>query len=72
MGHAAPSPFLALVVGVPVLYFVFAIPFLGKIAFIATLFTGFGAIVIGIWAARQARRAGPAGAEPPLAPMPAV
>jgi cytoskeletal protein CcmA (bactofilin family) len=72
IGRAAPSPFLALVIGVPVLYIVFAIPILGKIAIFATLFTGFGAIVIGIWAARQARRAGPAGAEPPLAPMPAV
>jgi cytoskeletal protein CcmA (bactofilin family) len=72
IGHAMPSPFLALVIGVPVLYIVFAIPILGKIALFATLFTGFGAIVIGIWAARQARRAGPAGSEPPLAPMPAV
>jgi cytoskeletal protein CcmA (bactofilin family) len=71
-GHAVSSPFLALVVGVPVLYIVFAIPVIGKIALFATLFTGFGAIVIGIWAARQARRAGPAGPEPPLAPMPAV
>ena len=67
-----PSPFLALAIGVPVLYVVFAIPILGKIALFATLFTGFGAIVIGIWAARQARRARPAGTEPPLAPMPAV
>lgn len=72
IGHAVPSPFLALAIGVPVLYVVFAIPILGKIALFATLFTGFGAIVIGIWAARQARRAGPAGTEPPLAPMPAV
>lgn len=72
IGHAVPSPFLALVIGVPALYVVFAIPILGKIALFATLFTGFGAIVIGIWAARQARRAGPAGAEPPLAPLPAV
>ena len=72
IGQAVPSPFLALAVGVPVLYIVFAIPILGKIALFATLFTGFGAIVIGIWAARQARRAGPAGTEPPLAPMPAV
>jgi cytoskeletal protein CcmA (bactofilin family) len=72
IGQAVPSPFLALVVGVPALYVVFAIPILGKIALFATLFTGFGAIVIGIWAARQARRAGPTGAEPPLAPLPAV
>ncbi|HYV85490.1 MAG TPA: polymer-forming cytoskeletal protein, partial [Patescibacteria group bacterium] len=72
IGRSVSSPFLALTVGVPVLYVVFAIPVLGKIALFATLFTGFGAIVIGIWAARQARRSGPAGAEPPLAPMPAV
>jgi cytoskeletal protein CcmA (bactofilin family) len=72
IGRSAPSPFVALALGVPVLYLIFKIPYVGCLAIFATLITGFGAIVTGIWAARQARRAGPAGTEPPLAPTPAV
>ena len=69
-GRSDHSPFLALVLGVPALYVVFSIPFIGKVALFAVMFTGFGAIVIAMWAARQARKAGGAGpmAEPPVAP----
>jgi cytoskeletal protein CcmA (bactofilin family) len=73
LGHPGASPFTALAVGVPILYLLFWIPFFGKIALFATIFTGFGAIVITVWAARQARRRGPAGMEPPMAaPSPVV
>lgn len=60
------GPFAAAAVGVPVMYVVFSIPVLGKLALFTVLFTGFGAIVITIWTARQARRAG--GNLPPPAP----
>jgi cytoskeletal protein CcmA (bactofilin family) len=73
LGQAGTSPFVALAVGVPILYLLFAVPIIGKIALFATIFTGFGAIVITVWTARQARRRGPAGMEPPMAaPSPAV
>jgi cytoskeletal protein CcmA (bactofilin family) len=69
-GRVGASPFLMLLLGVPVLYVIFSVPFIGKVALFAVMFTGFGAIVIAAWAARQARRAGggatPAG-EPPVA-----
>jgi len=71
LGRQAHSPFVALLVGVPLLYLVFAIPFIGKLALFATLFVGFGAIIISLWAARQARRQPVIGGpEPPLAPPP--
>jgi cytoskeletal protein CcmA (bactofilin family) len=60
------GPFGAAAVGVPAMYLVFAIPVIGKLALFAVLFTGFGAIVITIWTARQARRAG---GMPPPAPV---
>ena len=60
------GPFAAVAVGVPVMYVVFAVPVIGKLALFTVLFTGFGAIVITIWTARQARRAG--GSMPPPAP----
>jgi cytoskeletal protein CcmA (bactofilin family) len=60
------SPFAALAVGVPILYLVFKIPVIGMLALFATVFTGFGAIVVTIWTVRQARR--PQG--PPQMPMP--
>lgn len=75
-GRPAASPFMALLVGVPLLYIVFAIPFIGKLAIFATLFVGYGAIVISLWSARQARRAGtlPPGGAPmsPSAPVPSA
>ena len=72
MGRGGGSPFIALTVGIPVLYVAFSIPFLGTLALFAVIFTGFGAIVITIWAARQARRAG-GGSLPPQPPaVPAV
>jgi cytoskeletal protein CcmA (bactofilin family) len=66
MGRGEASPFLALALGMPLLYIVFSIPWVGKIALFAVIFTGFGAIVITLWASHQARRAGGA----PLAPPP--
>jgi cytoskeletal protein CcmA (bactofilin family) len=68
----ASSPFLALAMGVPVLYLLFAIPFIGKIAIFATVFTGLGAIVVTAWNARQARRGGQVEIEPPVAPAPVL
>jgi cytoskeletal protein CcmA (bactofilin family) len=71
LGRQGHSPFVALLLGVPMLYLVFAIPFIGALAIFATLFVGFGAIVISLWAARQARRqAATAGPLPPVAPPP--
>jgi hypothetical protein len=51
---------------VPILYLVFKIPVIGMLALFATVFTGFGAIVVTIWTARQARRT----QGPPQMPMP--
>jgi len=73
LGRQGHSPFAALLVGVPLLYLVFAIPFIGNLAIFATLFVGFGAIVISLWAARQARRGTAAGGPvPPMSPPPPV
>lgn len=73
MGRGGRSHFAALAVGMPLMYLVFSIPYLGKIALFAVIFVGFGAIVVTIWAARQARRAGggPLVTEPPPAAQPA-
>lgn len=75
-GRPAASPFVAFLAGVPLLYLVFAVPFVGKLALFATLFVGYGAIVMTLWNARQARRAGtlPPGSAPmsPSAPVSAV
>ena len=60
------SPFACLAVGMPVIYIVFSIPVLGLLAIFTVVFTGFGAIVMTIYAARQARRTG--GTMPPPAP----
>ena len=46
LGSANRSPYLALTIGIPALYLLFAIPFLGKIAWFATTFIGLGAIVL--------------------------
>ena len=74
IGRPASSPFIAVLAGVPLLYVIFAVPFLGKLAIFATIFVGYGAIVTSLWAARQARRAGtlPPGSAPmpPSAPVP--
>lgn len=72
-GRTAPSPFLSIAVGIPVLYLLAAIPYVGKLVCLGTVFTGFGAIVIAIWTARQARRgAVPPMATPPMTAAPAV
>ncbi|HET8947699.1 MAG TPA: polymer-forming cytoskeletal protein, partial [Candidatus Polarisedimenticolia bacterium] len=46
------GPFAAVALGIPVMYVVFAIPVLGKLALFMVVFTGFGAIVMTIWTAR--------------------
>ena len=65
IGRGDGSPFLALALGMPLLYVVFSIPFIGTVALFAAIFTGFGAIVITLWASHQARRAGGAPIVPP-------
>jgi cytoskeletal protein CcmA (bactofilin family) len=57
LGRTA-GQFAAVAIGVPVMYLVFALPVIGLLAKFAVIFTGFGAIVMTIWTARQARRAG--------------
>ena len=66
LGRGEASPFVALALGMPLMYLVFSIPVIGKLALFAVIFTGFGAIVITLWASHQARRAGGA----PMAPPP--
>jgi cytoskeletal protein CcmA (bactofilin family) len=68
VGRSGASPYLALTVGIPVLYLLFAIPFLGKIACFATVFIGFGAMVLCAWEAHQARPR--AGSTSPASPPP--
>ncbi|MFQ5877442.1 MAG: polymer-forming cytoskeletal protein [Acidobacteriota bacterium] len=64
-GRAGASLYLALVVGVPVLYVVFAIPVLGTIVEFAATFVGLGALVLAVYEIRQARSS--AGSPPPPA-----
>jgi cytoskeletal protein CcmA (bactofilin family) len=68
MNRSTASPFVALSVGTPLMYAVFSIPYLGKLALFAVIFTGFGAIVITIWTARQVRRGGAVPAAPGMPP----
>ncbi len=68
LGRSAASPYLSLTVGIPLLYVVFAVPFLGEVAWWATMFVGLGALVMCSWESRQRRAAGGAGAAPPTAP----
>ena len=67
LGRAEPSAFEGLAVGIPVLYLLFAIPYLGKLLWFGCIFTGLGAILLGAWAYRQARRSSP----PPVGAPPA-
>jgi cytoskeletal protein CcmA (bactofilin family) len=69
LGRPAPSSYAGLATGIPVLYLAFAVPYLGTLAWLGSLFAGMGAIVLGVWAHRQARRA--AAAPPPVSPAPA-
>lgn len=68
LGRAEPSVFQGLAVGIPVLYLLFAIPFLGKLLRFGCLFAGLGAILLGAWTYRQARRSATLPAGPPPAP----
>ncbi len=70
LGRPAPSSYACLATGIPALYLVFAVPYLGTLVWLGSLFAGMGAIVLGVWAHRQARRA--AGGPPPAAPPPVV
>lgn len=62
-----PSPYWSLTTGLLLLYVGFEIPFLGCLIWLASLFVGLGAIVLGTRAYRQARRA--PGPMPPGSPM---
>jgi cytoskeletal protein CcmA (bactofilin family) len=75
LGRPKDSPYTALLVGVPVLYLLFAVPYIGTISWFAATFIGLGAILLTAWSIRQARLAagGPAPpAPPPPSPEPAV
>src|SRR6266581_7701828 len=65
LGRAEPSVFQGLAVGIPVLYLLFAIPLLGKLLWFGCIFAGLGAILLGAWTYRQARRSATLPAGPP-------
>ena len=67
MGRRDASPYLAVTVGMPILYLLFAVPFLGTIGWWACLFVGLGAMALTAHERRQGR-ASPGGAAPPLPP----
>ncbi len=46
-GRTAPSPILGLLVGVPLLYLLFQVPYLGRLAWFGCLCVGLGAILLG-------------------------
>jgi cytoskeletal protein CcmA (bactofilin family) len=64
LGRAEPSRYASLVVGLLALYVLFAIPCLGIALWFYCMFLGFGAILLGIQAHRQARSA----SAPPIPP----
>lgn len=72
LGRTDPSPYWSLTTGLLALYIVFPIPILGKLTWVACLFLGLGAIILGTRAYLQARRApGPVPPGPvPPAPQP--
>jgi cytoskeletal protein CcmA (bactofilin family) len=60
-GGTDPSPYLVLPIGLILLYLVFAVPFVGKLLWAATLLLGLGAILLGVRAhLREARGSGDA------------
>jgi cytoskeletal protein CcmA (bactofilin family) len=61
-GSRSPSSALGLILGVPILYLVFEIPYLGRLAWLVALFMGLGAILLGIRERRREAAAAPAGA----------
>jgi hypothetical protein len=66
LGRTRKSPYLAFLVGITALYLAFLIPYLGNLAWWATLFVGLGAIVLYISDQWQQRR--PPGPAAPVAP----
>lgn len=71
MGRRDASPYLAITVGMPIIYLLFAVPILGKVGWWACLFVGLGAMALTAHERRQGR-ASPGGAAPPLPPAPGV
>ena len=69
LGRAEPTVFQGLAVGIPVLYLLFAIPILGRLLRFGCVFAGLGAILLGAWTYRQARRSATLPAGPPPAPV---
>jgi cytoskeletal protein CcmA (bactofilin family) len=69
LGRPIGSPYLSLVIGIPVLYVLFVIPYIGTLIWFACLFVGLGAIVLYISDERQQRRS-PGGAAPVVPPAP--
>ena len=66
LGRTRKSPYLAFLVGITALYLAFLIPYLGNLAWWATLFVGLGAIVLYLSDQWQQRR--PPGPAAPVAP----
>lgn len=66
LGRPQTSPYPGFVAGITALYLVYQIPFLGSLAWWASLFIGLGAIVLYISDQRQQRRS--PGGEAPIAP----
>jgi len=68
-GRTSPSPFAGLLVGVPLLYLLFKVPYLGKLSWFACLCVGMGAILLGTRSFLRVRSAG--GTDPLPGPAPA-
>ncbi len=70
-GRPQASPYVALLTGMPVLYLLFLIPYLGRIAWFACLFVGLGAVVLHAMELRR-QRTTPGGMTPtaPAQPPP--
>ena len=46
MGSTDPSPYLALILGIPLLYLVFAVPYAGRVLWFVTAWVGLGSIIL--------------------------
>jgi cytoskeletal protein CcmA (bactofilin family) len=66
-----PSPYLSLVLGLLVLYLLFAIPCVGWLVRFYVVFLGFGAILLGLRSYRLQRKAASGGGPLPVSPEPA-
>lgn len=68
LGRPEPSVWRAFLVGVPALYLLIAIPYLGNVIWVAATLLGLGAFFLGVREQRNARRAAAAAAlDPPSA-----